>query len=548
MKTKKSVKELKSGILLTLAAGFMLFLYAPLEIYFSNKSEFWFDIYILFPVLLVLFLIFVIASTAAFGVLYLLHRRLYQVGLVAYFIGFVCTYIQGNFLVLGLPPLAGSPIFWDQYPAERIKCIVMWIAVIVIVAVLAALIRMKKFYILVNYVSIFMMLVLLVTIVTVCISNNGLQDKRPLCVTDKYELQMSEDTNYIILMMDSLDSRMFGQVLNENPEYQELLSDFTYYPNMVGAYGYTQESVPFILSGVWYENDRSFDEYNVEAYKSSALFDELENRSYRMGMYDSEMPLLDDCLLKFENIFESTDTFESLKQFAIYQIKLMGYKYAPFDMKEDCVFDQSQFWRLKMAPEGSSIYEWDDRDFYHAVNENDITYTADKCFKLIHLEGAHVPFHLNEDLSEASDDEGTYENMVKACFTTLQTYINKLKENNVYDNTVLIIMSDHGYQEDDDPWGRWNPAFMAKGLNENHELYVSNAPVSYVDLQEAFLRLMDGKDSTEIFDWKEGDYRERRYIYYEYNKEEDMYEGIQIGSADDLDSLTLTGKEYHLDK
>lgn len=546
MKTKKSVKELKSGFLIAFAAGFMLFLYAPLEIYFSNKSEFWFDVYILLPVMLVVFAIFFVASAAAFVILYLIHRRLYQFGLVAYFIAFACTYIQGNFLVLGLPPLAGSPIFWELYQAERIKCIVMWIVVTVFIAALVCFIRMKKFYVLVDYVSIFMTLVLLVTIITVCITNNGLQDKKSLCVTDKYEFQMSEDTNYIILMLDSLDSRVFGEVLNAHQENKDLFEDFTYYPNMVGAYGYTQESVPFILSGVWYENDRSFDEYNIEAYKSSVLFEELEKRSYRMGMYDSEMPLLDDCLLRFENIFESTDTFESLKKFAVYQMKLVGYKYAPFDMKADCVFDKSWFWKLKRAPKGSEIFEWDDRDFYHAGNETDITYTTDKCFKLIHLEGAHVPFHLNKDLSDASDDEATYDSMVEACFTVLKAYINKLKENNVYDNTVLIIMSDHGYQEDDDSWGRWNPAFIVKGVNESHELYISDAPVSYEDLQEAFLRLLDGKDSTQIFDWNEGDYRERRYIYYEYGREEDMYEGIQIGHASDLNSLTLTGKEYHI--
>ena len=42
---KESKLRLRSAGLLSVAAGFMLFLYAPLEIYFNNKYEFWFDFY-----------------------------------------------------------------------------------------------------------------------------------------------------------------------------------------------------------------------------------------------------------------------------------------------------------------------------------------------------------------------------------------------------------------------------------------------------------------------------------------------------------------------
>ena len=42
---KESRLRLRSAGLLSVAAGFMLFLYAPLEIYFNNKYEFWFDFY-----------------------------------------------------------------------------------------------------------------------------------------------------------------------------------------------------------------------------------------------------------------------------------------------------------------------------------------------------------------------------------------------------------------------------------------------------------------------------------------------------------------------
>ena len=55
---KESRLRLRSAGLLSVAAGFMLFLYAPLEIYFNNKYEFWFDFYDLIPLCLLMFAVF----------------------------------------------------------------------------------------------------------------------------------------------------------------------------------------------------------------------------------------------------------------------------------------------------------------------------------------------------------------------------------------------------------------------------------------------------------------------------------------------------------
>ena len=91
---------------------------------------------------------------------------------------------------------------------------------------------------------------------------------------------------------------------------------------------------------------------------------------------------------------------------------------------------------------------------------------------------------------------------------------------------------------------RQNPVFFVKGINEKHEFNVSDAPVSYVDLQEAYQRLLSGADSDQIFDWKSGEERERRYLFYEYSEEERMIEYMQPGRADDTEAMYETGKVY----
>jgi hypothetical protein len=58
--------------------------------------------------------------------------------------------------------------------------------------------------------------------------------------------------------------------------------------------------------------------------------------------------------------------------------------------------------------------------------------------------------------------------------------------------------------------------------------------------------LLAGSESSRIFDWQEGDERERRYLYYLYNEESDIYEYKQTGMAWERDTFLPTGREYIL--
>ncbi len=96
-------------------------------------------------------------------------------------------------------------------------------------------------------------------------------------------------------------------------------------------------------------------------------------------------------------------------------------------------------------------------------------------------------------------------------------------------------MADHGHGSGFDD----NPIFFAKGINEHHEMQINDAPISYDDLQEAYSRLLAGKSSGELFDYQEGDYRERRFLFQDDddNPMEIMEEYVQKGHAGNLDTL-----------
>ena len=111
---KRDKKQLLPGIVVAVAISFLVLLYAPVDLYCSNISEFWFDFGILIRASLGLFLIGTVVLLLIYIVLWLIHPVLYRIGLAGGFLGLICTYIQGNFLIRNLPPLDGTTIRWEE--------------------------------------------------------------------------------------------------------------------------------------------------------------------------------------------------------------------------------------------------------------------------------------------------------------------------------------------------------------------------------------------------------------------------------------------------
>ena len=118
------------GIFISLAISFLLFLYAPVDLYCANTAEFWFD----FSTLLITALGMFAACFAVLAVLYLIamliHPYVYRITLAGGLTLFICTYIQGNFMIDRLPPLDGTSIWWGKYDILRKDTLLLWVVAV----------------------------------------------------------------------------------------------------------------------------------------------------------------------------------------------------------------------------------------------------------------------------------------------------------------------------------------------------------------------------------------------------------------------------------
>ena len=402
VRKKITGRQLMPGIFISLAISFLLFLYAPIDLYCANTAEFWFD----FSTLLITALGMFAACFAVLAVLYLIamliHPYVYRITLAGGIALFICTYIQGNFMIDRLPPLDGTSIWWGKYDILRKDTLLLWVVVLIVVIAAMIVLRKQKFVHVVMFISGCMTLMLLVTACSTVITSGALHSKLHLHVSVEEEFEMSADNNFVILVLDTADSREFTSLLEEHPEYREIFGDFTYFENTTGAYTSTLNAIPFILSGEWYENEGSFQDYLDRVYREAPLWKELKSRNYQIDLYEDDIRAQDASIVdNFDNVYFTKVTPVSYLELAKQELKLVGFRYAPYDLKRYCVIKEVYFNELREShPEGSDskAFTADNTAFKEDLAAQGVVMdeTGNR-FKFIHLNGAHAPFIYDKD-------------------------------------------------------------------------------------------------------------------------------------------------------
>ena len=179
-------------------------------------------------------------------------------------------------------------------------------------------------------------------------------------------------------------------------------------------------------------------------------------------------------------------------------------------------FLKSFFWiysgDFEQYKTGSTVasYITDDVKFYENLK---LTINEDKnVYRLYHLNGSHSPYWLNE-FAEKQEEATDVVKQSKGAMYIVEDYINQLKELNVYDNSTIIIISDHGdinseYNIVNDAHG----ILFVKQKNNTHSFITNSTPVSYFELHSTIFSELGIDKGKTFFSITEGD-NQIRYFY-----------------------------------
>lgn len=505
-------QSMKNGISVALFFSFMVFVFAPIEFFFSGKRDFWFDIWEILPFASIGFVGSFVGITAFFAILGKIKLKWLNVVLTALFALTLACYIQGNFILVNYGQLDGRPIEWSDYRVEGIVSVGLWVGIFVIAFLIAAKLGYQKLGKLASIISICIVLVQLTTLTVVAISKDGFKNEIAYLATTEGEFDYSKNENLIVLLLDSFDSKVFTEILNEEDgeEYAQVLEDFTYYQNTLGAYSTTDLAIPQMLTGEQYLNEVPLGEYLEYAYSVSPLFDALERKGYSINICTDVAKPKSEISTRVENWLKADATVSSHKRLAGYMYRLAGFRYLPQPLKKYCWFYPDEMLEQREFKTGNAeVFKWSNYEFYDNISK--IQANKEKgSFHFYHLEGTHWPYSMNRYM-EYSEEQTSLKEEALAMRLLIDKYLSELKKKGVYDNSAIIIMADHGIEEE-----HQCPVLLVKGKNEKHEFSISKAPVSYFDLQEAYAQLLNGGQGAEVFRAQEGQKRERKFYYYSF--------------------------------
>ena len=549
----KSIKEEKKGVIYFLRA-FCLFILCFFLCINTVLSDFTTELCIadrcqtIFEVVFTAFIISLCFSLIVWLIAFRLrkHEKAKYGFIFVIYITIFVLYIHGNFLASSLNILNGMSPLTRKYPSEYVISAILVILIIFSI-VFSFKINVRKAVHICSNLSFVIIIMLSVSIANTLFTNTNIfrVNNNTAVSTNKNINTYSKNKNFIIFVADAIDSKYFEEVRSKS-KYKNLFNDFTYYPDTVSAYDNTTISIPFIFSGDWYENKEEFQVYSKNAYKKSDFLKYLKKLNYDMNLYETDFTMDYEESKDMLNLSYADTDINTIK-LAKEELKYFGFKFSPYFLKKYSDIESFNLGYNRIGIKKSSLakkyglYDWDNKINYDNIVNNDIEKSNNNQFKFIHINGAHQPFDENSELKPIVN--GTYKQKIEATLKVFDAYIKRLKENGVYDNSVIIFMADHGFNAYTQV-GYLNPTLLIKGINEHHEFKVSDKAISYADFTSAFKDLLDDKNSTELFK-NINNNRKRRYFVAAYNNFDEYY---QIGKAWDLTTLKPTNKDYYLKK
>lgn len=504
---KKINPKAMGKLLLSVGAlVFTVLVYLPCDTYINNSSDFNFPIGV-FVLDFVLKAVIYLIPAAYFGLV--LNKKVIDV-LCTLFCGLtLCVYAQYMFMNRNLGLMMGESMDWEEYSAYGIITLAVWIVLLILPFVLRKAIP-KLWRKLSPAVPAFIGGVQLLTLIIMIVSSDGsIYVYKNNVLDGSRQYVVSSKKNIVTFVFDAVDNYYFEQLLASSPETFAGFEDFTLYNNTCSVHDYTLASMTQMLTG-----EQSCPMYDTADWLKKAwngeraedFYSRLHNAGYTVNAYmNAEAPVellsgkFDNCSSGAEPLIVKKDEIQTNL------LKLNRYRYMPFLLKP--IFDTNEvdFKSFVGYREGFDYYN---DDYLEALTSNGLSKSRDNdnYFIIEHLNGTHQPC---DDVIEET----------KKCLSIAKQYMIQLKALGLYENSTIIITSDHGRHTSSFDAAAPTPIFMVKEAGKSSEdMKVSTAPVYHADFLATYLRAAGiyGEGDKEmygvsVFDLSDDMLRERTW-------------------------------------
>lgn len=445
-----------------------LFVLVPGHVYLSNKS----DLLIFFrdAVLLPLPLALCVAVLGTL-VLSLFKGAARQNAACVVLAVCVLFWIHSYLLVWSYGILDGADIPWETYTSRLIIDAGLWLTILTLAIWQSAAIYRR---IVATCFGLIAFQSLSLTATHFQSYDSPLDFFKTYYVERDKALEFSPHQNVIFILLDEFQSDIFQESIAHNEVYQDYFDGFTYFPDTVAGFSYTEFAIPSMLTGKIYDNSETRGTFLRHAYLENSLPVVLQAAGVDVQLYpwrgfanesiyyhESVATNFRSRAIPFASKVSETarlldlSLFRSAPQFAKrFVYNDATWRIAPLarDLTKtpsDAIPDEHE---LKMIGhrevQAHSPLDQVFINLYHGHRDIPVTVGSNPQprFKFYHLAGLHVPVKLNRDLvhGEYAYTRENYGESAEAWVKIMQAFLNQLKAQGIYDNSLIIIAGDHG--------------------------------------------------------------------------------------------------------
>ncbi len=487
----KPEKETCIDLLITSVLFVVMYMIAgPMEFMVYNKGDFLYSYLDVVPYLLAGSAVYV----AVVALLIPLHisKKLCSIYSMICRIFCILSYMQSMFFNGRMELVDGGVQEWDVQ--KKVLNILLWIAIAAVIIIVLKVIKNGSK--ITKIVASYIIAIQCISVVFMLITADVFYKPGKQLVHDG-TMELSKENNVVVFILDAYDVQMLAYITDEDPGYIEPLHDFTYYDNMSSRYGATDGSLPYLLTGADLSDPETEKDQNIW-YEQTHFLSDIKDAGYDIRILTDRkyVDRLNDGLI--DNYTEENYCVLDAEKTISLFLRCMKYKYMPFLFKNEYKYEQYDITNVIMD---TNVYIFGtDAAFDESVLEEGIICTDEKSFRIYHLYGAHSPYYLTENAE--LDYNSTPIAQWRGSLKIVYDYMDALKEKNLYDDTTLIIMADHGYNntqrkaveaaglsyiED-----RSNPIFFIKRRAEQHDkLIINSDPTSHDRFFDTILESVD---------------------------------------------------------
>lgn len=496
--------SLKSRIgLAAIVSGFLSFTLcfaAPAEIVSASAGSLVVRLVDVLPVIVGMFLLVWILLAA---VACLFKKRAFAVVVAVVFSVALSCYTQALFMNVGLPQADGGVVHWDDYTTITVLSAAAWIALIA-VSVVAVIRYPRKAQMGFCLVALALVVVQGAGVASLFVGESGASNVagRTMMVSEKGLLDVSTKTNVVEFVLDNYDTALLEQAVSEEPEMFDGFEGFTWFKDSAGSMIPTRYGNVFLLTGVLPREDEPFSAFLANRYARSPYLGDIRKAGYDVGVYSDtlgEKYLSADEAI--QHLYRYTSNIAPLDRDAMdvpataaSLLRCALYRDLPWLAKPLAWFytdevNRSMFGSGRAASD-KTPYLMDDGSLLSRLRTEGLsTNDQDASYRYIHIIGAHDPFSLDRNGEEVGLGNSNPLDQAIGSMKIVETYINELKQLGVYDQTTVIVTTDHGSwwcQEGEidkpkSPIVLFKPAASVAG-GRDKPLAVSESPVSAGDI------------------------------------------------------------------